>query len=208
MVLISHNHRDHLDKPSVLALEAQGSPHYVVPLGVDRYLRAWGVPQARVTTLDWWQSCAPLGDAPELRVSLVPAQHWSQRTPFDRNTSLWGGFVLQSPRRSVYFAGDSGYFEGFSMIGERFPGLDLALLPIGAYDPEWFMSPQHMNPEEAGRAMLELGAARMLSIHWGTYKLTDEPLDEPPARLEDWRAAQKIEPERILTLAAGGQVLL
>ncbi len=208
VVLISHNHRDHLDKPSVMAVDARFSPRYVVPVGVDRYLRAWGVPAQMIQTLEWWGSCAPEPGLSALKVSLVPAQHWSQRTPFDRNTSLWGGFVLEGREHRVYFAGDSGYFDGFKMIGERFPNLDLACLPIGAYDPEWFMSPQHMNPEEAGRALLDVGAARMVSIHWGTYKLTDEPLDEPPVRLDAWRREAGVSAERVVTLPAGGELLL
>ncbi len=206
LVLISHNHRDHLDRDSVRRVEAHHRPRYVVPLGVDAYLKAWGVPADRIDALSWWGEIAPLPGASDLRVACVPAQHWSQRTPFDRNASLWGGFVLRAEGRSIYFAGDSGYFDGFGEIGRRFPKLDLALIPIGAYDPEWFMAPQHMNPEEAGRAFLAVGAARMISIHWGTYKLTDEPLDEPPARLLDWERAERIEAGRLLILPVGGRL--
>jgi L-ascorbate metabolism protein UlaG (beta-lactamase superfamily) len=101
----------------------------------------------------------------------------------DLNTSWWCGFVVETPATTVYFAGDSGYFDQFKEIGRRFSDIELAMLPIGAYDPQWFMSPQHMNPEEALAAMLDVGAKRILPIHWGTYKLSDEPLDEPPMRL-------------------------
>jgi L-ascorbate metabolism protein UlaG (beta-lactamase superfamily) len=207
LVLLSHNHRDHLDEPSVRALEQRFKPRYLVPTGVERYLKGWGIDPARITSLGWWEACDPVPGS-SLRVTLVPAQHWSQRLPWDRNQTLWGGYVLQADGRSAYFAGDSGYFDGFQEIGRRFPKLDLAFMPIGAYEPEWFMAPQHMNPDDAGRAFLELGAARMVAIHWGTYKLTDEALDEPPQRLEDWRSRQRVEPERVLVLPVGGRLSL
>ena len=207
LVLISHNHRDHLDKATVRALEARYKPRYVVPVGVERYLKSWKIAPERIQSLEWWGSVQPAPDRSDLRVSFVPSQHWSSRgIPGDINTSLWGGYVLSVDGRKVYFAGDSGWFDGFEEIGRRHPGINLALIPIGAYDPQWFMSPQHMNPEEAGKTFLTLGAERMISIHWGTYKLTDEPLDEPPARLEDWRSAQKVDASRILTLPVGGGV--
>lgn len=208
LVWISHNHRDHLDKPSIQALDAVFAPRYVVGLGVERYLKAWGVDGGRITSLNWWEGCTPLPERADLEVFFVPAQHWSQRGALDRNKTLWGGFVGRAEGQSVYFAGDSGYFDGFAEIGRRFPGIDLAAIPIGAYDPEWFMQPQHMNPEQAGQSFLDVGAERMLSIHWGTYKLTDEPLDEPPSRLEDWRVSTRVASERLLTLAVGGGVLL
>jgi len=208
LVAISHNHRDHLDKPSVVAVEEAHHPHWVVPLGVERYLVAWGVPAERVTSLDWWDESGPLIDAPDLRVTCVPAQHWSQRTAFDRNKSLWGGFVFRLDRHVVYFAGDSGYFDGFSEIARRIGPIGMALLPIGAYDPEWFMRPQHMNPDEAGQAFLDLAAERMVSIHWGTFKLTDEPLNEPPARFDAWRTRTRVEDSRALVLPIGGLVTL
>lgn len=208
VVWISHNHRDHLDKPSIKALDAKHTPVYVVGLGVERYLKAWGVAPERIHSLDWWDSCVPLPDRSDLEVHFVPAQHWSQRTAFDRNRSLWGGFVGRADHQTFYFAGDSGYFDGFVEIGRRFPNINLAAIPIGAYDPEWFMQPQHMNPEQAGQTFLDLGAEHMLSIHWGTYKLTDEPLDEPPSRLEDWRNTTQVEEERFNTLAVGAGVYL
>ncbi len=208
VVLISHNHRDHLDRASIKAVEARFKPHFVVPLEVDRHLRAWKVPVQRITTLGWWQDARPIAKAPHLNFTCVPAQHWSQRLIADRNQTLWGGFVLEADGKRVYFAGDSGYFDGFAQIGQRHPNIDLALIPIGAYDPEWFMSPQHMNPDEAGQAFVDLGAKQMISIHWGTYKLTDEPMDEPPRRLSDWMTRVKMEEGRIWTLPVGGRVVL
>jgi L-ascorbate metabolism protein UlaG (beta-lactamase superfamily) len=208
LVAISHNHRDHLDKPSLLAVERLHQPRYVVPLRVEDHLVAWGIPRDRITSLGWWDEASPLPDTPDLRVTCVPAQHWSQRGALDRNRSLWGGFVFRLDARSIYFAGDSGYFDGFKEIGRRCGNLDLGLIPIGAYDPEWFMSPQHMNPEEAGQAMLDARVQRMISIHWGTFKLTDEPLDEPPQRLAAWRDQHRVPEEQALVLPIGGGVAL
>jgi L-ascorbate metabolism protein UlaG (beta-lactamase superfamily) len=106
---------------------------------------------------------------------------------FDVNETLWGGFVIEGSRSRIYHAGDTAYFEGFNEIGKRFNDIDYALLPIGAYDPAWFMEKQHMNPEQAVQAFLDLGAGNLLAMHWGTFKLTDEPLDEPPRRLRaEW----------------------
>jgi len=172
--LVSHNHYDHLDLPT---LRAVGAP-VVAGLGTRRNLR--GLP---CTELGWWDALPVRG----LRVSFVPSQHWSRRGVGDINEALWGGFVVEGGGARVYHAGDTAYFEGFREIGRRFPGLDAALLPIGAYDPEWFMRPQHTTPEDAVQAFVDLGARRLVAMHWGTFKLTDEPLDEPPRRLRaEW----------------------
>ncbi len=133
--------------------------------------------------LDWWQST----DLARARVTYVPAQHFSARTLHDRNRSLWGGFVVEAGGAVVYFAGDSGYCPHFTEIAERFPRIDLALLPIGAYEPRWFMRQQHMNPEEAVRAHCDLRPGRSLGMHFGTFQLTDEGIDAPVRAL---RAAQ------------------
>ena len=180
VVLITHNHRDHLDRGSIAALERQGAPHNLVPLGVERTLRAWGVAAERVTPLRWWEGWeGPKG----VSVLCVPAQHWSQRGLWDRNRTWWCGFVVQGRGRQVYFAGDTAQGDHFAEIGERCPGLDWAVLPIGAYAPEWFMLKQHMNPEQALAAFRASGAEEMLAVHWGTFVLSDEALDEPRARL-------------------------
>jgi L-ascorbate metabolism protein UlaG (beta-lactamase superfamily) len=137
-----------------------------------------------VRGLGWWDTEA-INE--RVRVTFVPSQHWSRRGLFDVNRSLWGGFVIEGSRQRVYHSGDTAYFNGFARIGARFPDIDAALLPIGAYDPAWFMEKQHMNPEQAVQAFVDLGARRFVAMHWGTFKLTDEPLDEPPDRLRaEW----------------------
>jgi len=196
-VLVSHSHYDHLDLPTLKAVRAP----VIAGLGLEKLFSDEGLPCA---TLGWWQSVR-LG---EVTVTFVPAQHWSRRGFTDANRTLWGGFVIEGPSGRVYHTGDTGWFEGFAEIGRRFPEIDAALLPIGAYDPEWFMSPQHMNPEEAMRAFEALGARRMIAMHWGTFKLTDEPLDEPPVRLEAERVRRGLAPERVRVVAIGETVEL
>jgi L-ascorbate metabolism protein UlaG (beta-lactamase superfamily) len=121
-------------------------------------------------------------------VRFVPSQHWSRRGLSDMNATLWGGFIIEGSSARIYHSGDTAYFDGFREIGQRFGPIDAALLPIGAYDPAWFMSKQHMNPEEAVRAFGDLGAREFVAMHWGTFRLTDEPLDEPPERLRaEWQ---------------------
>ncbi len=189
--LVSHSHYDHLDLPTLKRL---GVPIYA-GLGLGKTLREEGL---ACTELGWWQS-ARFG---AVEITFVPAQHWSRRGFGDTNRTLWGGFVVKGQSASVYHAGDTAYFEGFAEIGRRFR-IDAALLPIGAYDPAWFMSPQHMNPEEALRAFRDLGAATFFAMHWGTFKLADEPLDEPPRRLEAERRRLALDPSRVRVLAVG-----
>jgi L-ascorbate metabolism protein UlaG (beta-lactamase superfamily) len=179
VVLLSHNHYDHLDAGSVDALAAQegGPPLFLVPLGLDRWMEGAGI--TRVRAMDWWDRLQIEGAA----VTFVPAQHWSRRTLADTNTTLWGGFVVQAANRSLYFAGDTGYGPDFKEIGARFGGFDLSLLPRGAYEPRWFMRDAHVNPEEAVRIHNDIGSRKSLAIHWGTFPLTDEPLDQPLAEL-------------------------
>jgi L-ascorbate metabolism protein UlaG (beta-lactamase superfamily) len=189
--LITHGHYDHYDRPSVVAA---GAPA-VLGSGLGLDLR---LPR---TELAWWET-ASLSET--VRVTFVPSQHWHRRTLFDTNHALWGGFVIEGSRSRVYHAGDTAYFEGFAEIGRRHPGIDAALLPIGAYDPAWFMEKQHMNPEQAARAFGDLGARQFFAMHWGTYKLTDEPLLEPPERLRaEW--ARRGLPEGALHILAVGE---
>lgn len=204
VVLLSHNHYDHLDAGSVDALATQpgGPPLFLVPLGVDRWMESAGV--ARVRAMDWWESL----DFEDATVSFVPAQHWSRRTLADTNTTLWGGFVVQSGARSFYFAGDTGYGPDFAAIGERFGGFDLSLLPIGAYEPRWFMREAHVNPEEAVRIHRDVRSRRSVAIHWGTFPLTDEPLDRPLAELAVARKRHRLAAEDFVTLRHGGTLKL
>ena len=179
VVLISHNHYDHLDKPSVKALQEkqpENPPQYFVPLGQKAWFDKLGISQ--VTELDWWAS----ESVGKTTVHAVPVQHWSSRSPFDRNKVLWAGFVIDSPSLSTLFVGDSGYSDDFKTIAQRLGKVDLALVPIGAYDPRWFMKNAHMNPEEALQVVQDVGAKRAISMHWGTFALTDEPTEEPGER--------------------------
>jgi L-ascorbate metabolism protein UlaG (beta-lactamase superfamily) len=174
VVTVSHTHFDHLDMPTLKRIGR--APLYVVPKDCGELLSDF----PHVVELAWWESHQE-GD---VKITCVPAQHWSMRMPWDRNKRLWGGFVIEGPEGVAYHAGDTAFSERvFREIAERFPEIDWAMLPIGAYDPEWFMSGQHMGPEDAVRAFEILGAKALCAMHWGTFKLTDEPLGEPPARV-------------------------
>jgi L-ascorbate metabolism protein UlaG (beta-lactamase superfamily) len=181
VVLVTHNHRDHLDPKSLAMLGPD--PLFVAPLGHAEVLASAGA--RRVVELEWWQAV----DAAGLEVTLVPARHWSMRFPWDRNDALWGGYVVRGPEGAAYHAGDTAYFDGFAEIARRTGAIDWAMLPIGAYEPRWFMEPQHMGPEDAVRAAQDLDARHLVAMHWGTFQLTDEPLGEPPERARAaWRA--------------------
>lgn len=183
-VVISHNHYDHLDASTIARLP-RDTPVFV-PGGLGRWFARRGFTE--VTELDWWESAELAG----LRFDFVPAHHWSRRGPFDTCASLWGGWVITGESSRVYHAGDSGYGPAFAEIGGRYPGIDVAMLPIGAYDPRWFMRPVHMDPEEAVRAAGDLGARRMACMHWGTFTLTREPVTEPVERARRaWAAADR-----------------
>jgi L-ascorbate metabolism protein UlaG (beta-lactamase superfamily) len=176
-VLLSHNHYDHLDLASLRRLAARGQSQFVVPAGVARLLRSQGI--GPVHELDWGQSLAVAGT----KVHSVPALHFSARGLFDRNRTLWCGYIIEAWGRIIYFAGDTAFGEHFASIRERFGAPYLALLPIGAYEPRWFMSPVHMGPEEAVKAHQILGAQTSIATHHGTFQLADEGLDEPKKRL-------------------------
>ena len=200
-IMVTHNHYDHLDGASLRALP--GDVPVVVPLGLASWFRRWN--PRPVIELDWRESVQIAG----LEITLVPSRHWSRRWLFDTNRTLWGGFVVRVGRYSVYHAGDSGWFDGFQEIGRRFPDLDVAMLPIGSYSPAWFMEKHHMNPEQAGRAFLDLGARRLIPMHWGAFQLTDEPISEPIGRMVDWW--QREQPSgitRLCRLAVGETLVL
>jgi N-acyl-phosphatidylethanolamine-hydrolysing phospholipase D len=185
VVLVSHNHYDHLDLESVrrLARMPAGSPLFLVPEGLKAWFRDRGI--ERVEELDWWQARAL---AP-LRFTLVPVQHWSKRTLWDTNRSLWGGWVIEGGGLKLIHTGDLGYSRDARDIGDRLGPFDLAFIPIGAYAPRWFMKTMHVDVAEALQVRADLRAARAIGMHWGTFgNLTDEPLDEPPRELAAKRA--------------------
>ena len=193
--LVTHNHRDHLDLPSVKAIARP----VVAGLGLAPFFVGNGL---SCTELDWWGETRIGG----VTARFVPSQHWSRRGLNDANETLWGGFVIEGSSARVYHSGDTAYFEGFAEIKKRVGPIDAALLPIGAYDPAWFMSKQHINPEEAVRAFGDLGAREFIAMHWGTFQLTDEPLDEPPARLQaEWRRIG-LDPARCHVPPIGGSL--
>ena len=182
-VCLSHNHYDHMDLPSLRQLQAHSNPPIVTGIGNGAYLAARGI--AKVIELDWWESVEPV---PGLKITYVPAQHWSRRRFWDTNRMLWGGHVIEARGARAYFAGDTGYPARFGEIAQRCGAPDVALLPIGAYEPRWFMAPQHMNPEEAVRAHLDLGARLSMAMHFATFCLTDEPFGAPEEALAAARA--------------------
>lgn len=194
-VLVTHNHRDHMDAPTLRKLNRSGQA--VVPHGLGRAMRKLGYD--KVTELDWWEHV----DVGGVRITLVPSQHWSRRGLADTNDTLWGGFVLEAQGKRVYHSGDTAYFDGFSLIAQRCGPPDVALLPIGAYEPEWFMRVQHMNPEDALSATRDLKAVKTLAMHWGTYQLTDEWLGEPPRRFLERAAEDEELAARALVVPVG-----
>ena len=194
-VVLSHDHYDHTDAATIRALAARGT-RFIVPTGMGPLLRRWG-PQA--TELTWWEHTR----AGPLRVHCVPARHFSGRTLTDRNRRLWSGWVVEGDSRRFYFAGDTAYFSGFKEIGERLGPADLAAVPIGAYLPEAMMKPVHVTPEEALRGAVEAGARRFVGMHFGTFDLTDEPLDQPPVRFRAEATRLGLGEERAFVLKIG-----
>lgn len=199
VAILSHNHYDHLDRFTLERLPKGIA--WRVPLGLGRFVRKFGFTD--VEELDWWETSECRG----FLLTLLPAQHWSRRLSQPDETTLWGSWLIESARLKSYFAGDSGFFHGFAEYGRLFPGLDLALLPTGAYEPRWFMKPVHMNPEEALAAFRDLGARVMLPMHWGTFDLTDEPIDEADRVLESLLAAASPEFGRRVHRMAIGETL-
>jgi L-ascorbate metabolism protein UlaG (beta-lactamase superfamily) len=179
LVLISHNHYDHLDLPTLKELANSHAPRILTGLGNAALLTEHGI--GKVTELDWWQSTEV---APGVRVHAVPVQHSSNRGLTDTDGTLWVGFVIEAPSGKVYFAGDTGWGPHFEQVFQRFGPMRLAMLPIGAFRPEWFMARVHVSPAEAVQAHLVLGARKSVAIHWGTFRLADDGELEPPQRLD------------------------
>lgn len=195
LVLLSHDHYDHLDSATArLITSSHPSARWIVPLGVAQWLRRRGVPVA--AELDWWQKTGIHG----LDITCTPAQHFSGRRPDNRNSTLWCGWTVRATgnanSRTVFYSGDTGRHPEFGAITRLLGPFDAAFIPIGAYDPRWFMGPVHMAPEEAVSAYVDIAAANagrrctFVAMHWGTFKLTDEPMDEPPALTRtEWMGA-------------------
>ncbi|BCL75891.1 hypothetical protein JHS3_16270 [Jeongeupia sp. HS-3] len=200
IVLLSHNHYDHLDAGSMhaLAQQAGGPPRFLAPLGLKPWFAAAGLPEP--LELDWWDQ-TQIG---ALNITFVPAQHWSKRRLWgDENTSLWGGFVIEHADYRLWFAGDTAYSPRLAEIGRRAGPIDFAMIPVGAYAPRWFMHNQHVDPVEALQLFNDVEAKAAMGIHWGTFALTDEPIDEPIDAVPLARAAAGVADERFSLWAIG-----
>jgi L-ascorbate metabolism protein UlaG (beta-lactamase superfamily) len=197
MVLLSHNHYDHCDRRTLGMLADRFDPLVVTPLGNGALVRSCGV--HRVEELDWWEEAK----SPALPVVLTPAHHFSARGPFDRNRALWGGFMIAPGGSRIFIAGDTAYAPFFHDVRQRLGPIDLALLPIGAYEPRWFMRPVHMNPAEAVQAHLDLGAPESIGMHFGTFQLTTEGIDAPLRALEEACRASGVASSQFRTLDFG-----
>jgi len=203
LILLSHNHYDHMDLPALRRIARHHAAHVVTPHGNAKWVRR-ASSAFRIDELGWGQSVSVSG----LTIHLTPALHWSKRGLFDANTALWGAFVVEAPGGNIYFAADTGYGTGstFSDIRDRFGPPRLSLLPIGAYEPRWFMHPQHMNPEEAVLAHKALQSRASIAIHHGTIQLTDEAIDAPVHALSAALTEHSIDPARFLVPDAGETV--
>jgi N-acyl-phosphatidylethanolamine-hydrolysing phospholipase D len=214
VVVISHNHYDHLDRASVKALAGQagGAPMFLVPLGLKPWLEKLGI--SRVTEFDWWDSYIHDGAAGHpVEFHFTPAQHWSGRSLSDRNRTLWGGWAVLGGDFHWYFTGDTGYSKDFTDVHERFAlrqtpeqggGFDIALIAVGACLPRWFMKNQHVDLDEAVQIHLDLGAKRSVGVHWGTFALADDPLDRPLHELAGARRAKDVSEDSFFLLPVGG----
>jgi len=196
-VVISHNHYDHLDVKTVQLLHERDDPLFIVPLGLKAWFNEQGV--KNVQELDWWEATEFKG----WQITAVPDQHFSARTPWNRNHTLWAGWVMEMAGQKFYFAGDTGYSADFAEIGRRFASIDLAMIPIGAYEPRWFMQAMHVNPEEAVKIHQDVQARYSVGMHWGTFRLTDEPFDEPPKRLATAVKSAGIAADRFFVMQHG-----
>ncbi|MCH7574136.1 MAG: MBL fold metallo-hydrolase [Candidatus Marinimicrobia bacterium] len=200
-VLISHNHYDHLDTRTVKQIGS--GPTWYAPLGMQKWFRARGI--SKVVELDWWQSDGTLGN---IKILATPSKHFSGRTPWDRDKALWSSWVVAYQGRKIYFAGDTGYGPHFKEIGVSEGPIDVALLPIGAYEPRWFMSPVHIDPAEAIQAQAELQAQRSVAMHWGTFLLTNEPLQEPPEMFRQYADSAGLDEGHAIILRPGETLIV
>jgi L-ascorbate metabolism protein UlaG (beta-lactamase superfamily) len=202
LLLLTHNHYDHCDLGTLRLLQRRFQSPVITPRGNGRLLRSAGIGQ--IEELDWWErsSRAPLP------ITVTPAQHFSARGPFDRNRALWGGFLIEAGTQRILHAGDSGYGPHFRQIADGLGPIDLALLPIGAYEPRWFMKEIHMNPAEAVQAHLDLATRQSIGMHFGTFQLTPEGINEPVRELEKALGEREVPAERFRILEVGESVSL
>lgn len=200
-VVISHDHYDSLDVGSIEALfkrKAGSRTTFIVPLGLKPFFQELGI--TRVIELDWWESYTQ----ENITFTAVPTQHWSKRSLFSKNKTLWAGWVVKTPGFNFYFCGDSGYYAPmFKEIGEKLGPFDLAAIPVGAYEPRWFMKTMHIDPQEAVQVHQDTKSKKSIGIHWGTFILTDEPLDEPPQKLSEALNKSDISSEKFMLLKHG-----
>lgn len=197
LILLTHNHYDHMDLPTLKKINARNNPTIVTGLGNVPLLKRNNM--ERVFELDWWQEYRHSS----LLITYVPAMHFAARGIFDRNKTLWGGFIVKNESGTIYFAGDTGYGEFFKEISKRFGPIDLSILPIGTYEPRWFMKPAHMSPKDAIKAHQELNSKKSLAIHFGTFHLSDEGIDEPANLLRKEMAKSDLFLDDFLVLNPG-----
>lgn len=204
IVVISHNHYDHMDQDTLIDLaKSQPKALFLVPLGVEKTFESWGI--NNVKALDWWDTY----NTGRSELVFVPAYHWSARTLLDRNMTLWGGWVLKQDDFRFYFSGDTGYNQtDFKAIGQQYGPFDLSAIAVGAYEPRWFMKAQHINPDEAVKIHQDVGSKFSIGVHWGTFELTDEPLDQPIGDLAKAKKKFKLEEKSFVLLDHGETILL
>jgi N-acyl-phosphatidylethanolamine-hydrolysing phospholipase D len=201
IVLLSHTHYDHFDSSTIKRIG--NKPLWVVPLGVKEILNQFGI--TRVVEMDWWQHhiIESTTSAARVEVAFTPTKHWTSRNPFDRNTALWGSFVVMSGDKRFFFGGDTAYHSFFTKLGELFGPIDFAALPIGAYKPRWFMKDNHVNPEEAVQIHRDIKSKQSVAIHWGTFPLSDEDYVEPALELARARDAAGIPKDHFFSMRHG-----
>jgi L-ascorbate metabolism protein UlaG (beta-lactamase superfamily) len=201
LVLLSHNHYDHLDLATLKRLKEAHDPLVITPLGNDRIVTR-KIPPMRISAHDWGEK---IQFSDDVSVHVEPAHHWSARGARDRRMALWCSFAIETPAGKIYFAGDTGFHGGqnYRALAEKHGGFRLSILPIGAYEPRWFMEAQHQNPDEAVQGMLMSSTEFAAGCHWGTFQLTDEPIDEPAKLLSEALLARNVAPERFRAMLPG-----
>jgi len=200
VVVISHNHYDHLDKQTIIDLNRLYKPMFIVPLEIQKLLKSWKI--SNIIELDWWEYV----DINSIRYNCTPAKHFSSRSTGDRNKTLWAGWYIHDMKTNykIFFVGDSAYGPVFSQIKEKLGAPNLEIAPIGAYEPQWFMSKVHINPEQAIQSYIDLSANKMLAVHWGTFILSQESVLAPPETLKKLIRDKNLDSQKILVLPVGG----